>query len=161
MANFNFLPKLANGEYPLPVFHFEVVWKEGETDVKGSFTEISGLNREIQLLEYRDGVTKDYATIKIPGMRKDNNVTLKRGVFHGDNKLYEWWLKISSLDEIEKRTVTIKLLGEDHEPRVTWTLNNAWPLKLESPGLKADGNEVAVESMELVFEGMTIEHATS
>lgn len=159
MPNFNFLPKLGQGEYPLPVFHFRVSWEVGNESIIGSFTEVSGLNREIQLLEYRDGVTKDYATIKIPGMRKDNNVTLKRGIFHGNNELYEWWLKVSNLVEVEKRTVTISLLGEKNSVCVTWTLLNAWPLKLDSPGLKADGNEVAIESMELVFEGMKVEHA--
>ena len=153
------LQKFAQGEYPLPAFHFEVRWSanNGE-EVKGSFTEVSGLNREIQLLEYRDGVTREYATVKIPGMRKDNNVTLKRGVFHGNNELYEWWLKVSVLEQPDKRTVTINLLGEDHQPRVTWTLHNAWILKLDSPGFKADGNDVAVESAELVFERMEISH---
>ena len=155
----SYLPKLKEGEYPLPVFHFEVSWPGKDGAVKGSFTEVSGLNREIQILEYRDGVTKDYATIKIPGMRKDNNVTLKRGIFHGNNQLYEWWLKVSQLEEQDRRKVTISLLGEDHQARVTWTLENAMPVKIDGPGLKGDGNEVAIESMELAFEGMTIEHA--
>lgn len=57
-----------------------------------------------------------------------------------------------------KSNVTIKLLGEDNKPRVTWVLNRAWPVKIEGPSMKGDSNEVAVESIELTHEGMTIKH---
>ncbi len=160
--NVNLLPKVAQGEYPLPVFHFQVSWKISDEEiVSGSFSEVSGLKGESQLLEYRDGYSTEYATRKIPGMRKDNNVTLKRGLFHGDNQLFERWVQISRLVDTDslKGDVVIQLLGEDHKARVTWTLINAWPLKMESPGLKGDGNEIAVETIELVHEGMKIEHA--
>jgi phage tail-like protein len=152
------------GEYPLPGFYFQVEWKiDKDTIVNGSFTEISGLNQETQMLEYRDGFAAEYATQKIAGMRKDANVTLKRGVFHGNNEFYDWWRNVSNLKDAEKYkvTVTINLLGEDQKPRVSWTLNRAWPVKIESPAMKADSNEVAIETIELTHEGLTIKHVSA
>ncbi len=149
------------GEYPLAGFYFLVEWNVDNGDiVNGSFTEVTGLTQEIQMLEYRDGFSEVYATQKIAGMRKDANVTLKRGIFHGNNEFYDWWVKVSNLNDDEKfkSNVTIKLLGEDNKPRVTWVLNRAWPVKIEGPSMKGDSNEVAVESIELTHEGMTIKH---
>lgn len=140
-------------EYPLPVFHFSVEWGGAQ----GAFSEVSGLSKETQVIEYRDGLSKQYSTIKMPGIQKDNNITLKRGVFQGDNDFYNWWNTVS-MNTIERRDITISLLDENHEPVMTWKVKRAWPVKVESPGLKADGNEVAVESIELTHEGMTIEN---
>ncbi len=140
-------------EYPLPVFHFAVLWG----GVNGSFSEVSGLTVETQMMEYRGGAQFEFKTIKQPGIQKDSNVTLKRGLFAGDNQLYEWWNTVS-MNTIERRDLTISLLGEDHAPRVTWKIKNAWPLKVEGPSLKGDGNEIAVESIELAHEGITVEN---
>ena len=139
-------------DYPIPVFHFQVDW--GGT--KLAFSEVSGLNIETQVIEYRDGLSPQYSTIKMPGLQKDNNITLKRGVFKSDGEFYEWW-NTAQLNTIERRDITISLLDEAHEPVTTWKIKNAWPTKVEGPSLKADGNEVAIESMEVVHEGMTIE----
>ncbi len=62
------------------------------------------------------------------------------------------------LNTIERRYITISLLNEEHEPVVTWKVKNAWPTKVQSTDLKADGNEVAIESMELVHEGLSIQN---
>jgi len=82
---------------------------------------------------------------------------LKRGTFASDNEYYNWW-KTVSLNTIERRDLTISLLNESHEPVVVWKVKNAWPSKIQSTDLKADGNEVAIESMELVHEGLTIQN---
>lgn len=140
--------------YPLPVFHFKVEW--GGT--KATFSEVSGLNVETQMLEYRDGLSPEYSTIKMPGMQKVGNLTMKRGVFKADADYYKWWNSVS-LNTIERRDIIISLLDENHEPVITWKIKNAWPSKVESPSLKANGNEIAIESIELVHEGLTIEHS--
>ena len=141
------------GEYPVVSFHFKVEWGDGN----GSFSEVSGLSKETQVIEYRDGLSKQFSTIKMPGIQKESNITLKRGVFSGDNDFYKWWNTVS-LNTIERRDVTISLLNENHEPVMTWKIANAWPTKVTSPGLKGDGNEVAVEELELAHEGVTIEN---
>ena len=139
--------------YPLPSFHFQVEWGE---DTIG-FSEVSGLGAETQVIEYRDGASPVYSTQKMPGIQKYGNITLKRGVIEGNNAYFDWW-KTAQLNKIERRDIIISLLNENHEPVMTWKVRNAWPTKIDGPGLKADGNEVAIESLELAHEGLTIEN---
>ena len=140
-------------KYPIPVFHFTVDW--GGINV--GFSEVTGLTQEIQLIEYRDGKSPDYNTVKMPGLRKVANIVMKRGISKGDNEFFKW-LNTVKLNTIERRDLTINLLNENHEPVVTWKVLQAWPLKVEGPALKATGNEVAVESIELAHEGITLEN---
>jgi phage tail-like protein len=139
-------------KYPLPKFHFRVEWGGS----KIGFTEVTGLNIENELIEYRDGSSPEYHKIKMPGLQKYGNVTLKRGMFNGDNEFYQW-LNTVSLSKIEQRDVLISLLNENHEPVWMWRLKNAWPTKVTAPDLKSDANEVAVETIELAHEGLVIE----
>ena len=90
-------------------------------------------------------------------MQKFSNVTLKRGMFKGLESFVTWYDSIA-LNTVERRDVTIKLLNEQHQPVVAWKLKNCWPLKIQSTDLKADANETAIESMELVHEGLSIEY---
>lgn len=139
-------------EYPYPKFHFQVVW--GGT--KLGFSEVTGLAVETQPIEYRDGVMPEYSKIKMPGMQKYGNITLKRGIFKADNEFFSWWNTVK-LNTIERRDITISLLNEEHQPVMTWKVKNAWPTKVTSTDLKADGNEVAIETLEIVHEGLTME----
>lgn len=137
-------------QYPLTVFHFQVEWN----GTRVGFTEVSGLTQEIQPIEYREGNSFDYNVTKFPGMPKFGNLTLKRGIFLGDNEFTNW-LMTAQKDKIERRTITVKLLDETHKPIMTWTVKEAWPCKVEGPSLKSTGNEVAIESIELCHEGLT------
>lgn len=139
--------------YPLVKFHFQVEW--GGTNI--GFTEVSGLDVETEVVEYRAGSNKEYSKLKMPGMQKFGNITLKRGTFKSDNEYFQWWNTVK-LNTIERRDVTISLLNENHEPVVVWKVKNAWPTKIQSTDLKADGNEVAIESIELAHEGLTIQN---
>ncbi|AGA79812.1 phage tail protein [Echinicola vietnamensis] len=139
--------------YPLSKFHFSVEW--GGTKI--GFTEVSGLDVETEIIEYRHGASPEYSKIKMPGMQKFSNITLKRGTFKSDNEFYDWYNTIN-LNKVDRRDLTISLLNEEHEPVVTWKIKNAWPLKVQSTDLKGDGNEVAIESMELAHEGLTIQN---
>ncbi len=138
--------------YPLPKFHFRVEWGGS----KIGFTEVTGLNIENELIEYRDGSSPEYHKIKMPGLQKYGNITLKRGMFNGDNEFFSW-LNTVTLSKIERRDVLISLLNENHEPVWVWKVKNAWPTKVTAPDLKSDANEVAVESIELAHEGLVIE----
>ncbi len=139
-------------DYPLPKFHFQVEWGGS----KIAFTEASGLDVETEVIEYREGSTRQYHKIKMPGMQKFSNITLKRGTFLGDNDFRIWYDTIK-LNKVERRNVIISLLDEEHEPIVTWSVQNAWPIKVQSTDLKADGNEVAIETIEIVHEGLSVE----
>jgi phage tail-like protein len=122
------------------------------------FQEVSGLDTETQIIEYRAGNSKQFSTIKMPGIKKTGNVTLKKGVFAKDNALYDWYKDIK-MNLIKRAAVTISLLDESGAPTMVWTLANAWPTKITGTDLKADGNEVAVETLELAHEGLVIANA--
>ena len=141
-------------KYPIPVFHFTVDW--GGTNV--GFSEVTGLTQELQVIEYRDGKSPDYNTVKMPGLRKVTNIVMKRGISKGDNDFFKW-LNTVKLNTIDRRDLTINLLNENHEPVVTWKVLQAWPVKVEGPAMKATGNEVAIESIELAHEGLTLENS--
>ncbi len=140
-------------QYPLPVFHFTVQW--GGTRI--GFSEVSGLTQENQAIEYRDGSFPEYSSIKMPGLRKFSNVTLKRGIVKADNEFFRW-LSTIQLNKVERRDVIVALLDEQHAPVMVWKLQNAFPVKIEGPGLKASGNEVAIESIELAHEGLELQN---
>jgi phage tail-like protein len=136
--------------YPSPAFHFTVEWG----GMRIAFTEVSGMAIENGVIEYRTGQESD-RIVKMPGLRKYNNVTLKRGVAKGDYEFYNWINTIKH-NTVERRDIVISLLDENHEPVQVWKLRNAWPCKVEAPILNAQANEVAIESIELVHEGLEI-----
>lgn len=139
--------------YPLPVFHFAVEW--GGTRI--GFAEVTGLTQENQAIEYRDGSFPEYSSIKMPGLRKFSNITLKRGVVKGDNEFFAW-LNTVKLNKVERRDLVIKLLNEEHEPVMVWKVHHAFPVKVEGPQLKASANEVAIESIEITHEGLEVQN---
>jgi phage tail-like protein len=146
--------------YPLPKFHFLLDW--GGTRI--GFTEVTGLDFETQVIEYRSGEMVIYNKLKQPGMTKYSDITCKRGTFFGDNEFFTQWVNTFKFQEVNakfRRTVTIKLLDEQHKPAMTWTVHNAWLSKVTSTDLKADGNEVAIETMVLVHEGLELAMAAS
>lgn len=140
------------GQHPLPSYHFVVDWG-GQ---RSSFSEVSGLGIETEIIDYREGGSKQLGNTRLPGLRKFTNLVLKRGIVANDNDLFQWMNSHTS-GNVERRNLTIKLLNESHEPVVTWKVNNAWPCKFTIGDLKAAANEVAIESIELVYEGLTME----
>ncbi|WP_394749662.1 phage tail protein [Spongiimicrobium salis] len=139
--------------WPLPKFYFTV--NLGSQDNTASFQEVSGLDTETQIIEYRHGDSKTFSPIKMPGIAKVGNVTLKKGIFVKDNNFWKWYDAIK-MNTIKRETVVIQLLDQTGAPTMTWTLTNAWPTKITGTDLKSDGNEVAVETLELAHEGLTI-----
>lgn len=142
--------------YPLPKFHFKVVWANGPTF---GFTEVSGLSVTQEVMQYRDGGMNEMSPYKQAGMRKYSNITFKRGMFKDDLKFFEWWDSITIQNMTagkHRKTVTVHLLDENHSPVLTWTIKNAFPIKFESPNLKADANEVSIETLEIAHEGFTL-----
>lgn len=138
--------------YPLVKFHFQVEW--GGTKI--GFTEVTGLDVENELIEYRNGAQFEYSKLKMPGLQKYSDITLKRGSFESDNEFFKWWDTVK-LNTIERRNITISLLDEEHAPVIVWKVKNAWPLKVQPTDLKADANEVAIETLVLAHEGLNIE----
>jgi len=120
-----------------------------------AFQEVSGMDAENQIIEYRKSNSPLFSTEKMPGIVKYGNVTMKRGVFVNDNTFWAWQQQIK-MNTITRRTVIIKLLDEQGNVTMQWTLNNAWPTKITSTDLKSDGNEVAVDSIEIAHEQLIV-----
>ena len=137
--------------YPLPKFHFLVQWG-GE---RIGFTEVTGLDIQVEAIEYREGSSPEYSKIKMPGMLKYSNITLKRGSMNSDSDFYKW-INTTSLNTVERRDIIISLLNESHEPVMTWKAKNSFAIKVQASDLKSDGNEVAIETLELAHEGLNI-----
>lgn len=140
--------------WPLPKFRFEVKWDAAVM----SFQEISGLDAEAQVLEYRHGDSPESSVIKMPGMKKYSDVTMKKGVFKADNKFWDWFNEIK-MNTIKRKPVTISLLDEAGKPTMVWTLKNAFPMKIQGTDLKSTGNEVAVETIVVAHEGLVVANA--
>ena len=137
--------------WPLPKFRFEVKWDSTVMH----FQEVSGLDVEAQPIEYRAGDSPTFSVIKMPALKKYTDVTMKKGVFKSDNKFWDWFNEIK-MNTIKRKPVTISLLDEAGAPTMVWTLSNAWPTKITGTDLKAQGNEVAVESIVIAHEGLKI-----
>lgn len=140
--------------WPLPKFHFQVKWDDTEL----AFQEVSGLDIETEVIEYRAGNSPAFTKVKMPGMIKSGNITMKKGVFVKDNAIFDWFNEIK-MNTITRKALTISLLDESQTPTMVWKVQNAFPTKVQGTDLKAEGNEVAVETIEIAHEGIVIENA--
>jgi phage tail-like protein len=122
---------------------------------RAGFTSVSGLAAEAEVIEYREGWDGLTSTRKLPGRVKYPNVTLRRGVTT-DRFLWDWW-KMILAGTVQRRNVGIILLDDDRNEVLRWSLNEAWIAKIEVSDLDAEGNEVAIESIELAHEGLELE----
>ena len=153
MSNFNYMAGEAQDKnWPLPKFYFMVDWG-GTKDIP--FQEVTGLAIEAQPITYRHGNSPVFSEISMPGLIKNSNVTMKKAVFIKDTSFWDWYSKIK-MNTMERQNVVIKLLDEGGNPTMTWTLHNAWPTKISATDLKSDESEVAIESIEIAHEGLTI-----
>jgi phage tail-like protein len=136
---------------PFRAFNFVV---EFDGLSMGSYSEVSGLTSEGDSVDYREGTDIPLTVRKLPGLRKYMNVTLKRG-YTEDDQLWAWYRNIVN-GATDRRNGTIVLLDEARTPVLRWNIQNAWINKIEAPTLNASGNEVAIESVELVHEGLIL-----
>ncbi|WP_299772774.1 phage tail protein [uncultured Tateyamaria sp.] len=140
--------------WPLPAFYFQVTMAGEDM----TFQEVSGLDVESQPIEYRAGNSKVFSTIKMPGLRKTGNLTLKKGVFTRGQTLWDWFSGIK-MNTIKRQDLTISLRDGSGTPTMVWRVMNAFPTKITGTDLKAEGNEIAVDRIEIAHEGITIENA--
>jgi phage tail-like protein len=140
--------------WPLPKFYFQVKWNSNVMLCQ----EVSGLDVESQPIEYRHGDGTPFSTVKMPGIKKTGNVTLRRGVIRSDNKFWDWFNQIKA-NAIKRVPVTISLLDENGSATMVWILDSAWPTKITGTDMKADGNEVAIESIEIAYERLTVSNS--
>jgi phage tail-like protein len=143
---------------PYCQFNFLVDIGDGNTDgPQAGFQEVSTIGMEVTVTEYRNGNSKENSVIKITGLNKSTDVTLKRGII-GSLNLYTWLNDIRNGNQNALRTVTIQLQNEDHSNVVqTWKLLRARIVKHTSGPLNAKGHDVAIEEMVLAYERLEME----
>ena len=143
---------------PYVQFNFLVDLGDGTTEgPDAGFQEISGIGMEVTVAEYRTGNSRENSVMKVTGMNKATDVTLKRGVI-GSLNLYDWLHQIRNGDQNALRTVTIQLQNEDHSKVVqTWKLLRARIIKHTSGPLNAKGTDVAMEELVVAYERLEME----
>ena len=144
-------------ERPYCRFNFLVDFGAGSDGVSAGFQEVGPIEAEIGVTEYRNGNSKENSVVKITGLNKFTNVTLKRGVI-GDLNLYQWLDQVRNGDQAALRTVTIQLQNEDHTAVVqTWKLLRARITKHTSGPFNAKGTDVAMEELVIAYERLEME----
>ena len=145
-------------ERPYTQFNFLVDLGDGNTDGPlAGFQEVSGIGMEVTVAEYRNGNSRENSVMKITGLNKCTDVTLKRGVI-GSLNLYQWLNDIRNGNQGAYRTVIVQLQSEDHASVVqTWKLLRARIIKHTSGPLNAKGGDVVMEEMVLAYERLEME----
>lgn len=142
---------------PYVQFNFLVDVGEGTEGPQAGFQELSGIGMEVTVSEYRNGNSKENSVMKITGMNKSTDVTMKRGVI-GSLNLYKWLDDIRNGNQNSLRTVTVTLMNEDHsQPVVSWKLLRARIIKSTMGPFNAKGTDVAMEEMVLAYERLEME----
>ncbi|PKN92460.1 MAG: phage tail protein [Chloroflexi bacterium HGW-Chloroflexi-6] len=145
-------------ERPYVQFNFLVDLGTGNTEgPQAGFQEVSGIGMEVTVSEYRTGNSKENSVMKITGLNKSTDVTLKRGVI-GSLDLYTWLDDIRNGNQNALRNVVVQLQNEDHTAVVqTWKLLRARIIKHTSGPLNAKGTDVAMEELVLAYERLEME----
>ena len=127
---------------------------ESKKAIRGSFSEVSGLEVAVDPIDYRTG-SEDIRVRKIPGLKKFTNITLKRGII-GDLAFWDW--VVEGMNGLVHRTDGfIILLNESRSEVMRWNFKRGWPCKWTGPGLNAKNNEIAMETLEICHEGLSID----
>jgi phage tail-like protein len=120
---------------------------------RAAFQECSGFDSTIDVIEYREG-GENTTVRKLPGLTKYSNIVLKWGMTD-DTALYDWHRQVVRGD-IERKNGSIVVLNRKGEEVARWNFYRAWPTKWDGPDLNAEGNDVAIETLELAHEGVEL-----
>ncbi len=144
---------MATGDRNDPFFSYNFLVEVDGLNV-AAFQEVGGLDSTVEVVEYRQG-GENLTTRKLMGRTSFSNITLKRGVTNNTD-LYEWHRNIAQ-GTADRRDGSVILLGRDGEELKRWNFRSAWPTKYTAPEFNAEGNEVAIESLELAHEGLQLD----
>ena len=118
----------------------------------GGFSEVSGFDASIDVIEYREGDTVQ-PSMKVPGLKKYGTITLKQGII--DAAALQKWLDGGISGEVGRKTITVFLLDIAGDPAASWQIINAWPVKYTAPDRNPTSSEMTIETLELAHEGVT------
>lgn len=147
-------------DYPIPVYNYRV-------EIAGeavAFSEVSGLSIGFETTVYKESPTASGApgprTLQMPAQATQPTITLKKGVVRkvSIKVLYDW-IKTVQINQIEKKDIFVRLCDEKGEAVISWKVSNAFPTKLDAPTFDAKSNDVAIQSMELKADLVTLEES--
>lgn len=139
-------------ENPILQYNF-LLEIDGMSDAVAGFTEVGGIGSETDIIEYREG-SEPNTVRKLPGLRKQSNITLKRG-YTTNTELMDW--RKTVIDGLtERKSGAIIMLNEARQPTLRWEFSQAWIAKYEGPALNSTANETAIESIELAIEDIRL-----
>ena len=146
--------------YPLPVYNYRV-----EIDGTAvSFAKASGLSISYETTTYKQSHTEGGMAgpmvMHMPSQPSNATLTLEKGLVKTDSiaHLYQW-IQSVQLNQVQKKDIYVRLLDETGSAVISWKVKNAFPTKLDAPSFDANGNDAAIETMELMADGVTIEVA--
>jgi phage tail-like protein len=149
-------PTAGPNQPPLPVFCFQVMLTvDGFMNSEAYFKSVGGLKYETESVDVKAGGV-NYTTFKLIGSTKFPNLVLKRG-FAKDSKLLTWreaWLKQEPGKRPGRASGKIVQLGNNMQPLCSFHFVRAWPCKWEMSEYDASKSELAIETLELVHEGL-------
>ena len=130
-------------------FNFNV---EIDSLVVGGFSEVSGMEADTEIQEFREGGVNEYTHKRAGPTKYPSNLVLKRGISDAAG-LWSWYADVLR-GKIQRKTVSIVLLDSACEEQRRWSFQRAYPVKWSGPSLRAVSGEVAVEVVELAHEGL-------
>ena len=144
--------------YPLPVYNYKV-----EIDGKAvAFSEVSGLSIAYETSSYVESPTRGVGPrrMHMPGQPKSTTITMKKGMVASVSvPVLFGWISSIQLNRVDKKDIYVRLCDENGAAVVSWKVINAFPTKLDAPTFTANSNDVAIESMELMADGVVVEPA--
>jgi phage tail-like protein len=144
--------------FPLPVYNYKVEI-DGQTV---AFSEVSGLSVAYDTSTYVESPTTGIGPRRMymPGQQKPTTITMKKGVVAGVSvPALFGWINSIQLNRVDKKDIYVRLCDENGAAVVSWKVINAFPTKLDAPTFTASSNDVAIESMELMADGVAVEQA--
>lgn len=134
-----------------PDFYFKVnISNVGEISCR----EVSGLESEYEEITYRAGDSPVFTKLKMPGLRKAGDLTIKQGISKDDKAVLDWVDQVKQ-NIIQRETMTVSLLDESGNPVQTWEAVNAWPKKLTREE-KTDRIAYSFETLVIAHEGVYV-----
>jgi phage tail-like protein len=135
---------------PYLAFRFSI---EVEGLVAGGFTEVIGLQVEIEIQEYREGGVNEFIHKRAGPAKHSANLVLKHGMTDS-RSLWDWYWQVVE-GSVERKNVSVLMLDETGQEQARWNFEQAYPVKWVGPTLTATGNQVSIETLELVHKGFT------
>ena len=136
---------------PFLAFNFTVAF--GPEIQLGGFSEVTGLQAEIEFHDYREGGVNEYVHKFVGPVKYSSNLILKRGLVHRSVSHWFWRISQEGLNG-NRVNATVLMRNNEAEPVVEWIFKDTYPVKWSGPELRADSNSVAVESLELAHRGI-------